>query len=181
MSPDPPPESFGRTPAAAVRAALWLTLLGSAVVIGLSRYLTRPGSPLASLLGPAAGWAVPAVGVALVAALAAFGCWQAVRTAQRFHITQAGLEVRGTLGTYVLEWTNIQGAAATATGGLGLRVKSREAVIATHRGTEQQREWLRTAEPYGEWDYFFARAELGYPADRIIGWLQPYLAAGKAP
>ena len=43
---DRPPEVFGRTPAAAARAAPLLALLGVAMIAGVARYFTRPGTPL---------------------------------------------------------------------------------------------------------------------------------------
>src|SRR4051794_2117795 len=94
---DRPPEVFGRTPAAAARAALLLALLGVAMIAGLARYFTRPGTPLGEVYR-ATG--LPrdlflVAGSAVVVALAAAGYWKSVRTADQFRLTPAGLEIRG--------------------------------------------------------------------------------------
>jgi hypothetical protein len=178
MSPEgAPPQSFGRTPAAAARAAAVLAVLGGAVVLALERFLTRPGTPLGEAFG-ATGIPplVPALaGFLIVLGLAVTGYWKAVRSAEQFRIAPAGLVVAGSLGEYTLAWENIAEAQATPGDALGIRVKSRDAVLATHQGTEQQREWLRTLEPFGEWDFLYPRADLGHPAETVLPWIQPYL------
>lgn len=179
MSPDPPPE-FGRSAAQAVRAALVLAALGGAAVAGVERYLTRPETPLGEAF---ARTGIPpflplAAGLGAVLVFAGMGLWQSLRSVTRFRITESGLRVTGSLGSYTLAWDNLAAAQATRAG-LGLKVADREAVLRTHQGTEQQREWLRTTEPYGEWDFLFPRAELGHPPETVLDWLQPYLRTGE--
>lgn len=171
-----PPAVFGRTPAAAARAALLLFLLGGGAVAVLERLLLRPQTPLGDA-ADAAGVprAVPlAVGLAVVLALALLGLRESLRTAERFRLTPEGLDVEGPFGAYRLGWENIAGVGVTPGGALGVRVRDRERVLATFRGTDRQREWLRTAPPYGEWDFLYPAADLGCPAEQVRGWLEPY-------
>ncbi|HTE18598.1 MAG TPA: PH domain-containing protein, partial [Armatimonadota bacterium] len=185
MSPEPAPaRTFGRTPAAAARAAVVLFLIGSGVVLLIESRLTREGTPLGEALRRAGiSPLVPLVfGIGSVAALALYGYVAAVRGAQRFHVSPEGLRVEGGLGEYTLEWANVRGVEATRGNALGIRVRSRERVVGTHRGTEKQREWLRTMEPYGEWDFLYPRAELGVPPEQVLEWVSPYLQSdGESP
>src|SRR5947207_13107202 len=135
MSPEPgPPERFGRTPLQAARAAALLALLGVGAIGVVARYLFRSTSPLGAAF--AAGGISPTlilgVGGAAVLALAAAGYVRAVRTAEEFRITPEGFEVRSRLGQYVLRWENIESAEATCTDGLGVRLKSRAALLGSH-------------------------------------------------
>jgi len=185
MSPENgPPDSFGRTPGSAARAALVLALLGSAAVLGLFRALVRPHTPLGDVF-LAAGippMLLPLAGLAGVVGVAAAGYHRAVRTAERFRIGRAGLEVRSPLyGEYVFAWENVARAELTPGGSLGLNVRDREGLLETHRGSERQRELLRTVEPFGEWDFLFHRAELGFPAETVLAWMAPHLAPYRAP
>jgi hypothetical protein len=178
MSPEPHPRRFGRTPAQAARAALVLTVLGAALLILLERGLLRPGSPLGGALSGAGIEPLYFLlaGIGVVVLIAALGYGKAVRTAERYEITPEGLRVESrSLGTYLLAWDNIREARATATSSLGVKVADREALLATHQGTTQQREWLRTQEPFGEWDFLYPRADLGYPAEAVAEWLKPHL------
>jgi hypothetical protein len=177
MSPDPsPPGEFGRSPAQAVRAALVLAALGGGAVVAVERFLTRPGTPLGEAFArTGVPPAVPLIaGVAIVVVFAGMGLRQSHRSITRFRMSEVGLEVTDNLGAYILEWTNIAGAEVTRAG-LGVRVVDREAVLRTHRGTGRQREWLRTMEPYGEWDFLFPQAELGHSPEAVLSWLQPHL------
>jgi hypothetical protein len=169
MSPEAEERRFGRTPAQAARAAVVLALLGIGAVGAGVRFLTRPGSPLAAAF---AVTGIPPLllfvaGSAAVIALAAGGFFQAVRAADRFRLTRVGLEVSGRLGAYCLGWDNVAAAGIS----LGIRVHSREAVLATHAGTPRQREWLRTMEPFGDWDFLYPRADLGVPPAEVLRWI----------
>jgi hypothetical protein len=180
MSPDEAPAVFGRTRWQAARAALLIALLGCGVVAWLERVLTRPQTPLGEAFH-ATG--IPPLlpfllGTSVVVVVALMGFWQSVRTAERYRLTERGLEVEGTLGGYTLEWENIRRAEVTSTGALGIQVTSREAVVATHRGTEAQRELLRTTEPFGTWDYLFTRPELGRRPAEVLEWMRPRLGPG---
>jgi hypothetical protein len=180
MNPDPSrlsPPVFGRTPSHAARAAILLALLGGAAVAGVERFLTRPHTPIgdAFLATGIPPWLPLVLGLGIVLALAVFGYWRSVRSAEQFRLTSEGLQVDGPLGCYVLEWRNIREAEVTPTGSLGIRVADRDAVLQTHQGTEQQREWLRTMEPYNGWDFLYPQADLGYPPETVLSWLQPFL------
>lgn len=174
MSPEAPPSWFGRSPAQAARGALVLTVLGCLAVLAVTRLLTRPHTPTGEAFRAAGVPAsVPvAVGLPGVVALAAYGYLRSVRTAPRFRISEQGLTVVGPPGEYTVERNNLADMGITSTGALGLRLESRERLLATHRGTEQQREWLRTAEPYGEWDLVFHPSELGRSPEEVLSWLR---------
>ncbi|MCC2670522.1 MAG: hypothetical protein K0Q72_2993, partial [Armatimonadetes bacterium] len=160
MSPDvASPRRFGRTRTQAARGALWLTLLGCGAIVSVERYLLRPQTVVGELFRSTG---IPpllplALGIGGVLACAAYGFTRSVRTAPRFALTREGLEVEGAMGRFTLEWSNLREAGLTATGALGLRVADRARILQTHRGTDQQRRWLETAAPYGEWDFLFER------------------------
>lgn len=175
MSPERRPAGwFGRTFAQAARGALILALLGCGAILSVERYLTRPNTPIgeafrATGLHPA----VPLVlGLGSVIAIAVGATWTSVRSAPRFRITKQGFEVEGSLGRYCLTWDNVREVGVSPSGSLGLSVTDRSTVLATHQGTPQQRDWLRTMEPYGEWDFLFHRAELGRPAAEVLEWIR---------
>lgn len=177
MSPEPPVRCFGRTRAQAARAALILALLGCGAIVAVVRLLTRPATPI-GIVFKATGippQLILGAGCAAVLALAAAGYVISMRAADRFALTPEGLDVNGRLGFYTLAWRNIARVATTPTGALGISIKDREAVLETHRGTPQQREWLRTMEPFGEWDFLYPRADLGCPAEQVVGWVEPHL------
>jgi len=175
MSPDPRPASwFGRTVAQAVRGAIILSVLGCGAIVSLERYLVRPNTPIgeafrATGIPPA----LPLVlGIGCVIAIAAGAAWTSVRAAPRFRITEQGLDVESSVGRYRFDWENVREVGVTSTGALGIQVDDRDALLATHEGTAQQREWLRTMEPYGEWDFLFQRAELGHRAAWVLEWIR---------
>lgn len=175
MSPDPRPTSwFGRTVAQAVRGAVILSILGCGAIIAVERYLTRPNTPLGeSFRATGIPPTLPLIlGIGSVFAIAFGAAWTSVRNAPRFRITEQGFDVDGTLGRYHLAWDNVHEVGVTSTGALGIRIDDRDAVLATHEGTVQQREWLRTMEPYGEWDFLFQRAELGHPGAQVLEWVR---------
>ena len=172
---------FGRTPAQAARGAALLALLGCGAIVSVERYLLRRHTPIGELFF-ASG--IPpllplAIGIACVLACAIYGYARAVRTAPRFALTDEGLVIEGALGLYVLEWDNLREVGVTKTGSLGLQVVDRERVTTTHQGTPQQRHWLETAAPYGDWDYLFERSELGHPSTAVAGWLNERLGAAS--
>lgn len=175
MSPNPPTPAreFGRTWVHSARGIVILALLGCGAVGMLIPLLTKRGTPAGELFqrtgAPAS--APLAVGFACVLLIAVYSFWRAVLTAPRFRITDQGLTVRGTLGEYTLEWRNIRDIGVTPAGALGIQVEERAQVLATHSGSAQQREWLRTAEPYGEWDYLFFAGEMGVSAQQALDWL----------
>lgn len=177
MSPEAAVTTFGRTPSQALRGALWLALLGSGVMLGLDRVFTREGSPIGEALRRAG---VPAVvplliGIGCVMSIAAYGYARSTRRPARFAITDAGLEVENHLGWFCLEWSNIRDIGVARGDALGIRVVDQTKVLASHRGTPAQREWLRTQEPFGEWDFLFDRADLGHPAATVRAWLAGHL------
>jgi len=175
MSPEPCPNSwFGRTLAQAARGAGILALLGCGVIVALERYLVRPHTPIGEAFRTSG---IPPtlpliLGIGCVIAIAASAAWTSVRVAPRFRITKQGLEVQSALGRYRFDWENVREIGVTSTGALGLQLDDREALMATHEGSAQQREWLRTMEPYGEWDFLFQRAELGHPAAHVLEWIR---------
>lgn len=178
MSPEAPGRAFGRTRAAAARAAFLLALLGCGAVAGVERALTRSRTPLGDAF-QATG--IPpvlplALGVGAVLFLAVTGYWKSVASAERFRLTPTGFEVSSPLlGEYALEWKNVREAGLTAGRSLGISVESRERVLETHRGTERQRELLRTMAPFGAWDFLYPRADLGHRAEEVLGWMEPFL------
>jgi hypothetical protein len=160
------------------RAAVLLGLLFSLLIYGLVRLITKTGTPLGTVVA-GGGFPVPlvyALALGAVWAIALVGFFQAATRAPRLEVRPDGLRVVGQLGSYRLSWPNIREAAVTRSGALGLRLARREEMLETHEGTPQQREWLRTMEPFGEWDLVFNRAELGRPASEASELLQPYLA-----
>ena len=177
MSPEP--RRFGRTPGQSFRAAAILALLGGAAVVGVGRFLTAPRGPL----GPAYAatglpeWLVPGIGAACVALLAVLGLFRSLREAPRFEIGPEGFSVSGTYGSYQVRWENLAAAEATGTGALGLRLRDREALLATHTGTPQQREWLATLEPIGGWDLLFPAADLGRDPETVRREMEAFLHA----
>lgn len=149
--------------------------MGALAVV--DQYLNRRTTPLGALVR---GVQLPTstlflLGSAAVVGLAVFGFVQSVRTAELFEIRPDGLRVRGHLGTYVVAWENVAQAGVTSTGALGLKLRSRERLVETHVGTAQQRTWLETLEPWGDWDLLYPRAALGSPADTVLEWLSPHL------
>ena len=179
MSPDRAPKRFGRTPQQTLRGALLFVAVGMTVVYSLSRFVAQPWTPLgaayrASGLPPH----LPLVtGGCVVLLLTAWASVYASRSAETYRLDERGLAVRGWLGAYCLEWSNVMDVDVTDGGNLGVRVRSRDGVLATHTGTAKQLEWLRTQEPFGEWDYLFTRADLGTSPDKVCGWMRAYLEA----
>lgn len=169
--------TFGRSPAQSARGAVLFGLLGSLLAAGLARMVTRPGSPL-GMLWEATGspvWLAYLLGCGLAWGVAGFGFARAVIQRPRFTVSKEGFAVSGTLGHYRIDWDNVREAGVTRTGALGLKLRDREALLATHRGTERQREWLRTMESFGEWDLVYQPAELGAPGHRVLGAILPHL------
>lgn len=175
MNPEPRPSSwFGRTVAQAVRGATLLTLLGWGVLASLDRLLNRPNTLVGDLFR-SSGMSphLPLLlGMACVAAIAASAAWTSVRAAPRFRITERGFDVESALGRYHFDWDNVREVGVASSGALGFQIEDRDALLATHEGSAQQREWLRTMEPYGEWDFLFQRAELGYRAAYVLEWIR---------
>lgn len=177
MSPDAGARTFGRTAWQTARGTLLVAALGLGAVALLSRYFARSQTPLgalfqASRLPPE----LPLVaGCVVVLGLSLWAWSHAARSAERFCLDERGLEVRGWLGTYRLDWENVAAVGVTEGGSLGIRVRRREALLETHAGTDRQREWLRTLEPYGEWDYLFTRADLGVDAHDVREWMRAHL------
>jgi hypothetical protein len=169
-----PTTEFGKTPAQVIRATVILGILGTAAVAGLVRLLTRPHSPFGSMFAEtgAPTAALYAVAIAPVWLLAAYGCWRSLRDTQRFRLGEEGLEVTGPLGGYVVPWSAMSEAAVTPGGALGLKLSERDTLVASHRGTPQQREWLRTMERFGEWDLLYPQSELGRPAAEVLVWVR---------
>lgn len=170
MTPHPAPFRFGRTPAQSVRGAVLLALLGGAAVWGLGRLLFAPRSPFAPLLGGLGvpEWVIPAAGWTASGLLAVLGLAWSLTRATRFTIAREGLAIAGPLGAYLVTWENLAAWEAAPGGALGLRLRDRAALLATHTGAARQREWLRTQEPFGEWDLLFPAAELGVPAQVVV-------------
>lgn len=168
------PETFGRTPRDAARAAVILALLGCGAVAAVERLLTRPHTPLGEAIAATGipGFIPLALGVGAVLALSLIGYFKSVRAAEVYRLTEGGFQVRGSLGEYTLAWDNISDAAVTPGQALGFRVRSRERVLETHRGSDQQREWLATMEPFGEWDFLYPRADLGRPPEQVLEWVR---------
>lgn len=177
MSPELEVRTFGRTPAQSARGAVVLALLGIGAVAGVSFLLVSPrgvlgNAYLATGLPP---WLPLALGVAVVFFLAGLGFLKAVARAPRLEISRDGILITGSLGRYRVDWDNVRDAGVTRSGALGLKLERREALLGTHLGTEQQREWLRTMEPFGEWDLVFPEAELGTRAETVLQALLPFL------
>jgi hypothetical protein len=175
MNPDPrPPSWFGRTVAQAARGSFILSLLGCGVMAAVDRYLNRPNTPLGELYRTTG---IPAhlpllLGMACVIAIAVGAAWTSVRVAPRFRITDDGFDVESALGRYRFDWENVVELGVTRSRALGLRIEDRDALLVTHEGSPKQREWLRTMEPYGEWDFIFHRSELGYPSALVLEWIR---------
>jgi len=150
-----------------------LAVLGCAAIVGVARLLTKRGTPVGELVLSAGipEWAPLALGCGCVVAIAVYAFRRSVRVAPRFRIDDRGLTVSDTGGDYTLEWSNIREVGVTSVGALGIRVVDRGAVVATHAGTDEQREWLRTAEPYREWDYLFDSSEMGVSGEVVCGWV----------
>jgi hypothetical protein len=174
---------FGRTAATAARGAAVLTLLGCSAVLALYRLFLRRGTPAGDLLA-ATGLppeVILLVGVPPVLGLAWYGYVRSMRTAERYRITAEGLMVTGSLGRYTLAWEDIEHAEVSPSGALGIRIHDREALLATHEGTPKQREWLRTQEPFGDWDFLFHRADLGCNAQTVLDEIHLHLPPRDAP
>lgn len=175
MNPEPrPPAWFGRTVAQAARGAFILTLLGCGAIAAVDRLLNRPDTPLGELYRSTG---IPAhlpllLGMACVIVIAGGAAWTSVCVAPRFRITENGFDVENALGHYRFDWENVAELGVTPSRALGLRIEDREALLATHKGSAKQRAWLRTMEPYGEWDFLFHRSELGYPAAQVLEWIR---------
>lgn len=161
---------LGRSALQSVRAAVIAATLGIALVLLLCRAAERPNSPLDAArraAGLPAG-ACPAVGIALVLALAVVGGMRAVTSAPRISADRRGLAVRDHYGEYRIDWENLEEVAAVGDHAIGLRVRSRDDVLRTHRGTERQRLWLETREPRGDWDYLMPRSDLGLGPEHAL-------------
>ena len=186
MSPDgsisPADRTFGRTAAQAARAALLLALLGWGAVWYLGRLLTRKGTPVGEVLlrfGFPPG-ITSALGGASVPAIAACGFWKSVRSTDRFRIAHDEHQETRSQNEYLLEWPNLKQIGVTAGGSLGVRIRDRGALLATHRGSAQQRHWLETMPPFGEWDLVYPRADLGVSPETVLGWVKSYLPPDRA-
>jgi hypothetical protein len=58
-------------------------------------------------------------------------------------------------------------------------VHDREKVVPTHRGNDRQREWLRTQEPFGDWDFLYPASDLGTDADGVLAAIKTYLRSSS--
>ncbi len=174
-------EWFGCPPGRLVRAALLLTAIGLAVMDRLLLLLTRPGSIPAEMLKSAGISLAPfrALALLLVAGAGAYLCVRGLRRAAKYRFSETGFQVRDGLGEYEIAWQNLEAAGTTAARSLGLRVRDREALRATHRGSGRQSEWFRTMQRFGEWDLLYPEAELGRPANELLAEIQ--IRTGLAP
>lgn len=178
-SPDSPPAGFGRTRAQSARAAVILALLGGAAVLVVNALLTSPRGPLGAVYTSTGlpEWLLTALGGAAVLFIAVAGYGRSVREAPHFEIRREGLHVSSAgMGAFTLEWKNIAEFGATPAG-LGVKIKDRETLVRTHQGTPEQRQWLRTVEPFGQWDLLFPAADLGHSPFVVSKWLEEKLVS----
>lgn len=165
--------TFGLTPVRAARSAVVVASLGVAGVAALARMAGREGSPLhAFVSGIGISQTVLFVaGTLLVLTLALIGARKALWLATQFTVTAEGLFVHGQAGLYLLAWENIERLGTLFEHDLGIAVRDRRAVLASHEGTAEQRERferLMREEPYQGWDFHYFRHELGMPVDRVL-------------
>ena len=158
-----------------------LALLGVGMLLYLYRLLARSQGPIGQFfLATGISPLLPVgIGVGCVLFLAVSGYLKSRQAAERFLLDERGLTVTGPLGEYRLEWQNVCRADVTPGDALGICVRDRDAVLRTHRGTAQQREWLATMELFGEWDFLFPRADLGRRPETVFGWVREHLELGR--
>lgn len=152
-----------------------LAVLGSLAVLAVLRLAFREGTPLAGILSSFGleYRLAAAVGVALVIAIAGVGFVRALRQAESIRLTDDGIAIRSPhLGEYVIQYGNLERAGVAPGDALGLKVRSRDELLAGHRGTERQRRHLATMEPFGEWDLLVGRYSLAVPAAELAAILE---------
>jgi len=173
--------SFGRSITATLLSAAILETLGLLAVLGITRLIYRPGSPLGSVLAGAglSDGALLLLGFGVVTLLAGAGSILAIRRAPRFTVEEGGLRIADHLGRYLLHWENLAEVACTERGDLGLRVHSRERVVSSHEGRDRQREWLRSQAPFGPYDFLFLRSALGIPTPQAVELIRNAIAASS--
>lgn len=172
-----PGDWFGRTPAQVARAALLLCVFGGGAVVSVERMLTRAGTPL-GIAYRSTGlplWLPLVTGWSAVVVFAAIGVWQSLTSRERYRITPEALEVDGPMGLYRIRWTNVADAGVAVGGALGIRLRDAAALVETHVGTAQQREWLATTRPYGDWDLLYPRASLGREGKVVLEWIRAHV------
>lgn len=174
MSEPSIPATFGRTPRKALQGALALLLVLSLGWLVVERMLTRPGGPTARFLAQQGlpDWLILAAGLALAVVITALGTREYLRTGVRFTLQEEGLRIEDGLGSYLVEWNNLAGVGVSRVHALLLRVRDQDRLLATHRGTDQQRTLLAKRRSVDGWDMVFLRSEVGLPTPEVAAWLR---------
>jgi hypothetical protein len=167
------PITFGLTPVQAARSAAIVALMGLAGLGAVARVAAREGTPLHTFLSALglSAMSLFVVGAVLLLGVAVVGARKALATATQFSITEDGLRILGPAGLYRLAWDNIEQMGTLFERDLGIAVRNRGAVLASHEGTVEQRERFERQlgdEPYQGWDFHYFRHELGMPVDRVL-------------
>ena len=177
-----PVATFGSSSRQSALAAAVLAVLLAVGGLFVSAIVSRPGSPgydwlLRLRLGPGAlsvGAIAAAIGIAL------WGFVRAGRLERIYRVAPEGLIFEDRMGRYLLEWSNLEDAALTPGGALGLRIRDLQALLRTHSGSPEQFVLLSELPRVGGWDLFLRSGDLGCPVEEVWRLVQRYLLQTRA-
>lgn len=114
-----------------------------------------------------------AIGLLTVAVVAA-ALVAAARARGAIYLTPAGIDIAGEYGRFCIAWENLEAVGRCHGRLVGLRVRDRDALLLTHQGSAQQREWLATLPRSEEWDLLLTSVDLACGIDRFVAWVAHY-------
>jgi len=162
-------------------AVTWTIGTLAAALMGAGAEVRRTFlSRLWSWLGAPPGIATFALVEALVLLAVGYAALHAARRRDEIRLLREGIEVRDSLGRYLIGWDNLAGAGATAGTMAGLRLHDRARLLETHTGTEAQRALLASREPFGAYDLVFARQDLDCGIERFVSAVERYRRSPEA-
>jgi hypothetical protein len=168
------PLRIGFDRARIVRSALVLFVvatIGGMVLVALQR--ARP-SALGQWLGARSVGPVPLLlvvveGLALlVVAVAVWSAWQ-----RRDYIVlrDDGIEFHNYLGVFLVAWENVARLELASAGYVGIQLRDRTRLVATHKGTAEQQERLATLEPISAYDLILHPEQLPCGVEQFVAWV----------
>lgn len=157
------------------RRRLWHSLaffavFGLATSAGLAQAAGLGRGILARLfvaLGLPPGPSTLVLGIAVTLAIELYVAAHTLRRRDEIRLLPGGLRVTDSCGVYLLPWDEIA-AAGERHSLAGIQLHRREALLAHHQGTPEQRELLATREPFGPYDLAFSREQLDRGLDTFL-------------
>lgn len=174
--------TFGSSSRQSALAAAVLAIVLAVGGLFVSAIVSRPGSPgyewlLRLGLGPGA---LPVGAIAAAIGIALWGFFRAGRLERIYRVAPEGLVFEDRMGRYLLEWSNVEDAALTPGGALGLRVRDLQALLRTHSGSPEQLLLLSELPRVGGWDLFLRSGDVGCPIEEVWPLVQGSLLRARA-